>query len=317
MKIIEREIANLDRWQKRAAIETPKGPQRIRGLACSGKTIVLAQGCLPSFTTHRLANRCYLPVPSTPLRIAELQANRLLELSDINEAPVPSQLVTALPGITIDYDLDMPFSGTSDWDAARRTWVITLHATEPDTGGSHVTMTRRAPTPLELGEQAKAVLYLRASTKEQAERGGEAEGFSIPAQREAGYRKADQLNADVEAVFIDAGESARSADRPELQRMLQYLQDNPTHYVIAHKVDRLARNRIDDVEINLAIRQAGATFMSCTENIDESPSGMLLHGHHELDRRVLLAQLGERGHQKGPSRKFRPAAHRRSPRSAT
>jgi superfamily I DNA and RNA helicase len=42
MKIIERGIANLDIWQKKAAIETPNGPQRIRGLAGSGKTIVLA-----------------------------------------------------------------------------------------------------------------------------------------------------------------------------------------------------------------------------------------------------------------------------------
>ena len=42
LKLIEREIANLDRWQKRAAIESPEGPQRIRGLAGSGKTIVLA-----------------------------------------------------------------------------------------------------------------------------------------------------------------------------------------------------------------------------------------------------------------------------------
>ncbi|WP_159619405.1 DEAD/DEAH box helicase [Arthrobacter zhaoguopingii] len=42
MKVIERGIANLDFWQKRAAIETPEGPQRIRGLAGSGKTIVLA-----------------------------------------------------------------------------------------------------------------------------------------------------------------------------------------------------------------------------------------------------------------------------------
>lgn len=39
---IEREIANLDQWQKSAAIECPDGPQRIRGLAGSGKTIVLA-----------------------------------------------------------------------------------------------------------------------------------------------------------------------------------------------------------------------------------------------------------------------------------
>ncbi len=43
LKIIEKEIANLDAWQKKASIEYPEGPQRIRGLAGSGKTIVLAQ----------------------------------------------------------------------------------------------------------------------------------------------------------------------------------------------------------------------------------------------------------------------------------
>jgi superfamily I DNA and RNA helicase len=42
LKTIEGEIANLDSWQKSAAIEIPDGPQRIRGLAGSGKTIVLA-----------------------------------------------------------------------------------------------------------------------------------------------------------------------------------------------------------------------------------------------------------------------------------
>jgi DNA invertase Pin-like site-specific DNA recombinase len=113
---------------------------------------------------------------------------------------------------------------------------------------------------------------------EQAARGGEAEGFSIQAQREACRRKAEQLTAHVVAEFIDAGESARSADRPELQRMLTYLAEHPVRWVIVHKVDRLARNRADDVAINLAIRQAGATLVSVTENIDETPSGVLLHG---------------------------------------
>lgn len=42
MKSIEKEIANLDSWQKKAAIESPDKPQRIRGLAGSGKTIILA-----------------------------------------------------------------------------------------------------------------------------------------------------------------------------------------------------------------------------------------------------------------------------------
>lgn len=42
LKRIEKEIANLDQWQNRGAIEYANGPQRIRGLAGSGKTVVLA-----------------------------------------------------------------------------------------------------------------------------------------------------------------------------------------------------------------------------------------------------------------------------------
>lgn len=123
-----------------------------------------------------------------------------------------------------------------------------------------------------------AVIYLRVSTKEQAERGGEAEGFSIPAQREACLRKAETLEAQVVAEFVDAGESARSANRPQLKSMLAFAAEHRIKYVIVHKVDRLARNRVDDVEINLAITKAGANLVSCTENIDETPSGMLMHG---------------------------------------
>lgn len=42
LRKLEKNIANLDAWQKRAAIEMPAGVQRVRGLAGSGKTIVLA-----------------------------------------------------------------------------------------------------------------------------------------------------------------------------------------------------------------------------------------------------------------------------------
>jgi len=122
-----------------------------------------------------------------------------------------------------------------------------------------------------------AVIYLRVSTKEQAERGGNAEGFSIPAQREACKRKATELGLTIDAEFIDAGESARSADRPELQKMLTYLAENSVGAVIVHKVDRLARNRADDLQITLAIQQAGAQLVSVTENIDDTPQGKLIH----------------------------------------
>ncbi len=123
-----------------------------------------------------------------------------------------------------------------------------------------------------------AVSYLRVSTKEQAERGGRDEGFSIPAQREANLRKTRDLDSIVVEEFVDAGESARKADRPELMRMIEYVKTHQVAYCIVHKVDRLARNRADDVAIHLALKEAGVMLVSATENIDETPSGMLLHG---------------------------------------
>ena len=123
-----------------------------------------------------------------------------------------------------------------------------------------------------------AVSYLRVSTREQAERGGTDEGFSIPAQREANARKAAELGARVVREFIDAGESARSADRDGLQHMLAFIAASRVTFCIVHKLDRLARNRADDVKIHEALINAGVTLVSATESIDQTPSGMLVHG---------------------------------------
>jgi DNA invertase Pin-like site-specific DNA recombinase len=124
----------------------------------------------------------------------------------------------------------------------------------------------------------QAVVYLRVSSAQQADKDFDAEGFSIPAQREACEREADNLGAEVAEIYIDRGESARSADRPALQAMLKHLKVGGIDFVIVHKIDRLARNRVDDVEIVMAIRKAGAQLVSVTENIDETPSGLLMHG---------------------------------------
>lgn len=123
-----------------------------------------------------------------------------------------------------------------------------------------------------------AVSYLRVSTREQAERGGTVEGFSIPAQREANQRKADELGARIVREFADAGESARSADRDGLQDMLAFIAATRVQFCLVHKLDRLARNRADDVKIHEALLAAGVTLVSATESIDQTPSGMLVHG---------------------------------------
>ena len=113
-----------------------------------------------------------------------------------------------------------------------------------------------------------AVSYLRVSTRLQAERGGGAdEGFSIPAQREANKRKALSMGAMIGKEFVDRGASARSAARPELQAMLEYIKENKDRvdYVIVHKVDRLIRNRWDDADISRALVKHNVKLVSTME----------------------------------------------------
>jgi Zn-dependent peptidase ImmA (M78 family) len=73
---------------------------------------------------------------SEALQIAELQASYLLRLRDISDLPVPVEIVTGLPRLTIDYDPDLPrhaASGASAWSSQRRAWVISVNPDEPQT----------------------------------------------------------------------------------------------------------------------------------------------------------------------------------------
>lgn len=116
----------------------------------------------------------------------------------------------------------------------------------------------------------RAVSYLRVSTREQAERGGREEGFSIPAQRDANKKKAQSMGAMVVKEFVERGVSGTTTNRPALQEMLRYLTEeaDTIDYVIVHKVDRLARNRADDVELNKRFDELGIRLVSTSENID-------------------------------------------------
>jgi site-specific DNA recombinase len=128
-------------------------------------------------------------------------------------------------------------------------------------------------------EGAPAVVYVRVSPgKGQAAKVDEPNGYSLPAQLEACKRKAASLKAAVIEEFVERSESAKTSDRPELQRLMEFVKEHRVKYVIVHKVDRLARNRADDALINLAFQQVGAELVSVSENIDQTPSGLLLHG---------------------------------------
>ena len=68
---------------------------------------------------------------SESLRIAELQANRLVELFDVEGPKVPSELVSEFPRVEVRYVYDLPAGGASYWENGR--WVIELRSWEPHT----------------------------------------------------------------------------------------------------------------------------------------------------------------------------------------
>lgn len=63
------------------------------------------------------------------LRIAELQADRLLTLAGRAQPAVPDELIESIPKVQVRRMRPWPVSGCTDW--AKSTWVIVLNAGEP------------------------------------------------------------------------------------------------------------------------------------------------------------------------------------------
>ena len=135
----------------------------------------------------------------------------------------------------------------------------------------------------------KAVIYLRVSTKEQAE-----EGYSIPAQAEACRRFIADHGWELADEYVDRGESARTADRPQLQAMLARLAEDPSiEALVVHKLDRLARNLEDHAAVRAALRKAGVQLHSVTESLEDSASGKLVEGILASIAEFYSANLGQ------------------------
>lgn len=126
----------------------------------------------------------------------------------------------------------------------------------------------------------RAVIYLRVSTKSQVATDYDPEGISLPAQRKACYRKAEQLGLTIIDEYVEPGQSAREMTRRiSFQQMLERIRrERDVDYVIVYKLSRMARNRLDDAIVAADLKKRGVTLVSATEAIDESPVGQLMHG---------------------------------------
>ena len=123
------------------------------------------------------------------------------------------------------------------------------------------------------GQGTGAVLYVRVSTDEQANG-----PFNLGNQERLCREYCRQHGWSVEEVFVDPGESARTVERPEFQRMLAYCKTHRRRigYVVVQDLSRFARNNSDQAQTIAELGRIGVLLRSTYDtNIDESAGGKL------------------------------------------
>ena len=118
-------------------------------------------------------------------------------------------------------------------------------------------------------ESKRAIIYTRVSSKEQVE------GFSLDTQERCCRDYAARNGYDISRVFVERGESAKNANRTELQTMLKYITTNSRQLdvIIVYRVDRLTRNTLDFAELKILFSRYHIQLLSATENLTDTPTG--------------------------------------------
>lgn len=118
----------------------------------------------------------------------------------------------------------------------------------------------------------KAIGYIRVSTEEQA-----TQGVSLDAQKAKLEAYAGLYDIELVDIIIDAGQSAKSLDRPGLQKALGMLDSGEVEAMVIVKLDRLTRS-VKDLDWLLENYFADKfSLMSVSEQVDtRTASGRLV-----------------------------------------
>jgi site-specific DNA recombinase len=118
----------------------------------------------------------------------------------------------------------------------------------------------------------KAIGYVRVSTDQQADR-----GVSLEAQTEKVRAMAVVKDAELLDVIVDAGESAKSLQRPGMARLLALVDNRAVDVVIIAKLDQLTRSVADLAELLKRFKRSGVSLVSVADSLDtKSAAGRLV-----------------------------------------
>jgi DNA invertase Pin-like site-specific DNA recombinase len=156
----------------------------------------------------------------------------------------------------------------------------------------------------------KAIGYARVSTDKQAD-----SGVSLEAQQEKLRAMAVVQGATLVEVIVDAGESAKTLDRPGMERLLALVDARKVQVVIVAKLDRLTRSVKDLALLLERFTRKGVALVSVAESLDTSTAA----GRLVLNIMVSVSQwereaIGERtrdvmAHMKATRQAYSPTPY--------
>ena len=133
----------------------------------------------------------------------------------------------------------------------------------------------------------KAVIYARYSSDSQREE-------SIEGQIRECTEYAERSGITILRSYIDRALSARTADRPEFQRMIRDSETGLFDTVLVWKLDRFSRDRYDSAHYKHILKKNGVKVISAKENISDGPEGIILESMLEGYAEYYSAELSQK-----------------------
>lgn len=156
----------------------------------------------------------------------------------------------------------------------------------------------------------RAIGYARVSTDKQAD-----SGVSLEAQQEKIRAMAVVQGAALQDLIVDAGESAKTLDRPGMERLLALVDARKVDTVIIAKLDRLTRSVKDLALLLEHFTRRGVALVSVAESLDTNTAA----GRLVLNIMVSVSQwereaIGERtrdamAHMKATRQAYSPTPY--------
>ena len=130
----------------------------------------------------------------------------------------------------------------------------------------------------------RGVIYARYSSDAQREE-------SIDAQIRENTAFAQRSGIEIVGTYIDRALSAKTDNRPEFQQMIRDSAKKKFDVVIVWRLDRFSRNRYDSARYKSILKKNNVRVISATENISETPEGILLESVLEGYAEYFSAEL--------------------------